>query len=120
MQDGETALMYASRAGDLPVVQFLVERGAKLEAANKVCFTSTHPLSSVTSAVASAFICLAVQDRDEQSRAEQSRAEQGRAGQSRAGQDRGRAGQDMAHSMVTVRRPRQIAWVSKKSFTLLG
>jgi ankyrin repeat protein len=39
MQDGQTSLYEASLNGNLPVVQFLVERGAKVEAANKVCFT---------------------------------------------------------------------------------
>jgi hypothetical protein len=39
MQKGETPLSRAAGSGDLSVVQFLVERGAKLEAANKVCFT---------------------------------------------------------------------------------
>ncbi len=46
MQDGRTSLYVASLKGHLPVVQFLVERGAKLEAANKVCFTSKHPINS--------------------------------------------------------------------------
>jgi hypothetical protein len=34
VQDGHTSLFAASSLGKLPVVQFLVERGAKLEAAD--------------------------------------------------------------------------------------
>jgi ankyrin repeat protein len=43
MQGGETAVVTASRNGHLPVVQFLVESGANVEAADKVCFTSNYP-----------------------------------------------------------------------------
>jgi ankyrin repeat protein len=39
MQYGQTSLMMASAKGHLPVAQFLVESGAKLEATNNVCFT---------------------------------------------------------------------------------
>jgi hypothetical protein len=39
MQTRRTSLWVASAEGKLPVVQFLVESGAKLEATNKVCFT---------------------------------------------------------------------------------
>jgi ankyrin repeat protein len=39
MQYGETSLYQASAMGYLLVVQLLVESGAKLEAANEVCFT---------------------------------------------------------------------------------
>ncbi len=35
-QDGQTPLYMASYKGFLPVVQFLVERGAKVNAADKV------------------------------------------------------------------------------------
>jgi ankyrin repeat protein len=35
-QDGQTPLYWASRQGHLPIVEFLVERGANVDAATKV------------------------------------------------------------------------------------
>ena len=46
MQLGRTPLFAASVSGKLPVAQLLVERGAKLEAADNVCFTSINPHTS--------------------------------------------------------------------------
>jgi hypothetical protein len=43
MQNGETSLWRASYNVRLPVLQFLVESGAKLEAINMVCLTKIHP-----------------------------------------------------------------------------
>jgi ankyrin repeat protein len=45
IQDGQTSLFGASLNGHLQVVQFLVERGAKVETTNKVFFTSSLVLS---------------------------------------------------------------------------
>jgi ankyrin repeat protein len=46
LQYGRTSLYAASENGKLPVVQFLVERGAKLEATDWVYFTLNHPHTS--------------------------------------------------------------------------
>ena len=36
IQEGKTALMYASQYGHLPVVQYLVQQGAVIDTQNKV------------------------------------------------------------------------------------
>jgi ankyrin repeat protein len=46
IQDGWTPIWFASSNGRLEVVQFLLERGANLEAADKVCFTISYPYTS--------------------------------------------------------------------------